>query len=145
MAALRCADAADRKTAWRAVVGTWAARDPAGLANYAVELRDETAAREAWAQALPGWLVADAAGFSGWLDEREPGVALDMGAAAIASFAPLVARRPEVAADWAACISDREARRRAQREVMEIWIRNDPASARRYADAERESISGGVP
>lgn len=103
-AALTVVDPAAREIAFGGVIAGWAPAEPASLAAFSLQMPVGPERTAALAEALRHWVTQEATAASNWMSRLEPSAELDAGAAAVATFLPLIASRPEVALGWAQAI-----------------------------------------
>ena len=126
-------NAALRQTAIDGLFLGWSQADPAGLASYALQLTDERERATGLSQALTQWIDHDPAAASHWLDRFEPRPEFDSGMLMLATLPTLIAKRPEVAVDWARSIADPAIQAGALRTIAQQWAERDIAGAQRFA------------
>jgi hypothetical protein len=124
-----------RGQAYAEVVSGWARADAKTLAEYALALPAGEARKQAFAEALPHWVEKDPINATEWINQFDAGPDFDEGAAAVANLPTLVSRQPAKAMEWAGTISDPTKRTETLQAVFGQWAQQDPAAARRFAEA----------
>ncbi|HTZ22222.1 MAG TPA: hypothetical protein VMC06_15165 [Opitutaceae bacterium] len=133
-AAVALSDPGLRTEAFQAAVAGWTATSPSALAEFASRLASAADRTYALRSALGEWVNQDLVAASQWLNCRDASPELDAGAVAVATSAPLVVYRPEVALSWAESVVDVELRSGTIASVLRAWAKIAPADARRYAE-----------
>ncbi len=121
-----------RREAFRGMAVGWAAADPVGLANFAVNLPAGETRAQALANALPRWVEQDPVAAAGWLAQHDTNPDFDLGVVAVANQPALLSDRPEMAMSLAASISDPALRTNTLRTLVLNWAARDAAAARRF-------------
>lgn len=139
------ADPKIRHAAYEGVLSGWASSNPAQLAHYAQALPAGEDRSRTFGAALFHWVEKDPVGATEWIGRYDPSPDLDPGVAAVATLPTLVSGQPQLAMDWAGSITDPSLRAMTKKNVFGDWARNDPAAARKFAEAlgnpdERESL-----
>jgi hypothetical protein len=132
-AAARQPEGEARATAVDAALSGWSQVDPAGLARHALDLPPGPDRSQALQLALGEWVQDDPAAATAWLNAAAARPELDPGIAAVAAQPQVIARQPEVAANWAEAITDPALRSRTLASVLQDWASSNPEAARRYA------------
>lgn len=130
----RISDPIGRREALHGMVNGWATTDPAALAVYGSKLQPGEDRSLALHEALPRWVSRDPIAAVQWMDRLDLSPDLDRGAAAVATFTPLIASRPEVAAAWAESIVEPTLRSGAIRMLVSEWMQRDHMAARRFLE-----------
>jgi len=120
-------------TAMARAAAVWAQGDPAAAAAFAGALKD-AAAREAVSVAVvSGWAMTDVAAAGKWLASLPGDAGRDRAVDVYCQALDPV--DPALSFDWAAGISDEDARAAAVRRAAGLLIQKDPPAARRRISA----------
>jgi hypothetical protein len=120
-------------TAMARAAAVWAQVDPASAATFAGALEDPAAREAVSAAVVSGWAMTDTAAVGKWLATL-PGTAGRDRAVDVYCQA-LDPVDPELSFDWAASISDEDARASAIRRAAGSLAQKDPPAARRRISA----------
>ena len=93
-------------------------------------------------QTLRTWANNDPKTAADWLNQLDPSLELDAGAAAVATSTQsrTLNQRPEVALSWAESIVSAELRSRTLVAVVQKWAEHDPSAAQHYAQSSTDLL-----
>jgi hypothetical protein len=116
--------------------------DPAGLAAALRNLPVGPDRSLVLGQTLRAWVNSDAKTAADWLNQLEPSLELDAGAAAVATSAQshTLNQRPEVALSWAESIVSAELRSRTLVAVVQKWAMHDLLAAQHYVQTSTDLL-----
>jgi hypothetical protein len=125
-------DAALQENAYRQALGSWADRDAAAVATFALSIPAGPARDAAFYIALPKWAEKDPAAVAEWVTSRGADGDLDSGVAAIALGSRINLINPEVAIGLAEGIRNQTVRSATLRAIGGTWRAQDPDRAQAY-------------
>jgi hypothetical protein len=126
-----------RAAALKGIVEGCAGANPEKLADYAQRLPEGDDRAQVLGVALTKWVDKNPEAALQWINRADPHPDYDRGVAALALLPSLVENRPEVAMDLTDNICDSARRTLTKSNVFYQWARNDPAAARKYAEATK--------
>ncbi len=140
-----------REDAFRVAVSGWNNSDPAGLANYALNLPASEDRSFALMQAIGNWSMQDPAAMGAWLNNLPPGDEYDYGVALMLAHSDGANRSPQLAMQWVENISNPIYKQGSFQRILAEWLQTDSAAARQYVataawldDSARAKILGGL-
>jgi hypothetical protein len=128
------ADAGERAGAFHAAVAGWNSHDPAGLADYAIDLLATDDRDYALAQALDNWSLQDPVALATWLNTLPRGSEFDYGAAMMIARTDGANRSPELAMKWVENIEDPALKQNSFARILGQWLQTDSAAAKQYVN-----------
>jgi len=131
--AMQIADPGLREAAFNAITAGWSPTDPKGVVDFARTSLPPEQQNAALSSAIGFWADNDPVAAAMWINQNDPGVASDTGAAEIA-LSPQLARKPEVAVTWAESISCPELRSETLQALLAKWAAFDFSSAENYVE-----------
>jgi hypothetical protein len=142
-------DPAERGGAFKAAVTGWNSSNPAGLANYAINLAESDERDYALTAALQNWSLQDPTALASWLNTLPHGSEFDAGAALMIAKTDGANRSPELAMKWVENIGNPQLKQTSFARVLSEWLQSDSAAARQYVananwldDSTRTKILG---
>lgn len=115
------------------IAAQWTQHDPVAAADWAGQLEDEQARKNAVESVTASWIQFDPIGVSAWVSELPAGELRDGAAERIVN--QVIHVDPASAFDWAQAISDEQKRFQATRNVVRQW-------ANREKEAARQAVAG---
>lgn len=129
------ADPKIRASALKGIVEGCSTANPEKLADYAQRLPEGEDRSQVLGIALPQWVGKNPEAALQWINRSDPHPDYDKGVAALALLPSLLENRPEVAMELTDSICDTARRTLTKSNAFYQWARNDPAAARKYAEA----------
>jgi hypothetical protein len=143
-------DPVQREAAFQAAVGGWNSHDPAGLADYALNMPASDDRTLALMQAMGNWSMQNPAAMAEWLNTLPRGDAYDYGVTLMLSRSDGANRPPELAMKWVENISNPAYKQSSFQRVLAEWMQTDANAARQYVataswldDATRAKVLAG--
>ncbi|MBC8009485.1 MAG: hypothetical protein H7067_05270 [Burkholderiales bacterium] len=131
------ADPATRSSLLKLVASVWAAGPQAPeLVAFALGVSAEAERRILLDAGLTTWVARDVIEAAGWLSRQTMRAELDEGFSALATHPAVLAAQPDLAADWAARVTDVDLRRAALTTALKALHRINPANADRRLDED---------
>jgi hypothetical protein len=128
--------------ALEAVAASRVRTDPIGLAETLRQQPTGADRNLVLGQTLRTWVNNDPKTAADWLNQLDPSLELDAGAAAVAAATQshIINHRPEVALSWAESIVGAEIRSHTLATVVEKWAASDPSSALHYVKTSTDLL-----
>jgi hypothetical protein len=139
-----------RRAALNGLALGWAEANPAGLAQFALQLPADGTRGQMLNQALNQWARVDAVAATTWINNNYQQLGGDSDSS-IATIATASTLPPQTATVWADAISDPARRSETLSIILQNWVHSDPAAARQFFSttqnllpADREQISAAI-
>lgn len=121
----------ERNQAINRVVNTWARSSPPEAAAFVARLPEEGRERTQGTQGVvQTWASQDIASAAAWLQRQPAGQSKDAGLQVLSG--QIAMEDPETALSWVKTISDPKMQTGQTEGILREWLRNDPASARKW-------------